>query len=853
MADLSIEELMVIAGPPSTGGQSTEPPDIEALKAIAGPPQKTDLNTIAGQVGKGLTFGFFDEIQGVEAGASNALKGLFGFGNGKTYDENYNEKVSSLRARDAAFEKENPWSSFGLQMAGGVAPAVLTGGGTLAGNAFNNPITRNLFGLGLKKAPSVFQLAKIGATGGVAYGAGEANENNRLIGALKGGAIGVVAAPVIGKGLEKGFNVAGDFLANKNLIPDFASETGSVFGGRAAPKAFTPEELFLAKQLKNTLVDDIAGGANELNRAIGEGAPLFLPEAVNSAKVDRNAKFIANYEPSLEFSKRQIESRAAGASDRLTNLFDVVSSERNPYAGSLKLSQAAEDVLGQATKERSDAVKSLYKDAFAEAPIVKDSTVNSLIKNDGYLQSAIKQVQKFAEYSKLPKNSAEVLHEAKGIIWDQASRAARDAETNQSRLLKKTYNTLKEALESASPKYKEATAKYADLSKGVNALEESKISFLSNLHPDKIDNIGEIFKLPPERITELRNSFVEAGHQEAFDGGIRAYLQKSVDKVDAENGALALSKIMKTPQQQAALKAAIGDSTKGPMGESTFDALYRKLTTEQKIAKGTKNYFAGSPTAPLLDEKEAFNKGAGAIAKFFNGDKLGGLKALLSGDMPEELAQGMAKIYFDPKHGAEALEKITPLLKQYAKNKDVSALLGKVSGLSAPRGSEKLINAKKEKEIPLGNGVFSVQKETPMITQAPDLHPAVEKLFPNLVKQESAGNPNAVSPKGATGLAQIMPETAKDIAKELGVESYNLKDPATSELFGKFYLSKMLKIFGGDERLALAAYNAGPGAVSTWIKKFQTTDWDKIAQRLTDKRAYAETVDYVSKITKGMA
>ena len=84
-------------------------------------------------------------------------------------------------------------------------------------------------------------------------------------------------------------------------------------------------------------------------------------------------------------------------------------------------------------------------------------------------------------------------------------------------------------------------------------------------------------------------------------------------------------------------------------------------------------------------------------------------------------------------------------------------------------------------------------------------HGVPEDLFLRLVQQESGWNPVAVSSKGATGLAQLMPDTAKS----LGVD---IADPAENLDGGARYLRKMFDKFGTWE-LALAAYNAGPGAV----------------------------------------
>ncbi|MCB1395277.1 MAG: lytic transglycosylase domain-containing protein [Rhodobacter sp.] len=102
-------------------------------------------------------------------------------------------------------------------------------------------------------------------------------------------------------------------------------------------------------------------------------------------------------------------------------------------------------------------------------------------------------------------------------------------------------------------------------------------------------------------------------------------------------------------------------------------------------------------------------------------------------------------------------------------------------------------------------------------------HGVPEELFLRLVHQESRWNPNAVSPAGARGLAQLMPETAS----RLGV---NPDDPAQNLEGGARYLRMMYDRFG-SWRLALAAYNAGPGAVEQHggVPPFaETTDYVRI-------------------------
>ena len=113
-----------------------------------------------------------------------------------------------------------------------------------------------------------------------------------------------------------------------------------------------------------------------------------------------------------------------------------------------------------------------------------------------------------------------------------------------------------------------------------------------------------------------------------------------------------------------------------------------------------------------------------------------------------------------------------------------------------------------------------------MISKIAQKHGVDEKLVHALVKQESGFNPNATSHCGAMGLMQLMPATAKGLGV---VDAYN---PVQNVEGGVKYLKSMLDKYNGNVVLALAAYNAGPGAVDKY----------------KDVPPYKETQNYVKNI-----
>jgi soluble lytic murein transglycosylase-like protein len=123
---------------------------------------------------------------------------------------------------------------------------------------------------------------------------------------------------------------------------------------------------------------------------------------------------------------------------------------------------------------------------------------------------------------------------------------------------------------------------------------------------------------------------------------------------------------------------------------------------------------------------------------------------------------------------------------------------------------------------------FTQQEIDAAIDAAATRHNVDPSLVRAVIKVESNFNPNAVSRKGAMGLMQLMPQTARQL------NVVNPFDPEQNVDAGVRHLKKLMESYGGDVNLTLAAYNAGAGAVA----------------RSAGIPHFGETRNYVKRITK---
>ena len=115
-----------------------------------------------------------------------------------------------------------------------------------------------------------------------------------------------------------------------------------------------------------------------------------------------------------------------------------------------------------------------------------------------------------------------------------------------------------------------------------------------------------------------------------------------------------------------------------------------------------------------------------------------------------------------------------------------------------------------------------------------------------IMRRESAFDPKIVSSANAKGLMQILPSTAKNIARKIGIRNHRTSDllvPEKNARIGTAYLSQMLKKFRGNYAKATASYNAGPHRIPRWLPDFPID-----AARWIESIPFNETRKYVRSV-----
>ncbi len=137
------------------------------------------------------------------------------------------------------------------------------------------------------------------------------------------------------------------------------------------------------------------------------------------------------------------------------------------------------------------------------------------------------------------------------------------------------------------------------------------------------------------------------------------------------------------------------------------------------------------------------------------------------------------------------------------------------------------------------------------VTHQADIHGLSPYFILSLIRQESVFNPRAVSRVGARGLMQLMPRTARHVARQAGLKRFRLRqlfDPQTNITLGTHYFAAQLRHFDNNPVFALAAYNAGPHRVEKWRQRWPELPMDEFIEHIPFK----ETRLYVKLILRNL-
>lgn len=133
--------------------------------------------------------------------------------------------------------------------------------------------------------------------------------------------------------------------------------------------------------------------------------------------------------------------------------------------------------------------------------------------------------------------------------------------------------------------------------------------------------------------------------------------------------------------------------------------------------------------------------------------------------------------------------------------------------------------------------------------------PVERALTLAITRQESEFDPQAQSPSGALGLMQLLPKTAREIARKntMDFSRNQLFDPAYNMTLGSLYLARLLNSYDGSYVMAIAAYNAGVGNVRNWTSQFGTPNNNaESAIDWIEKIPFSETRNYVERVLENV-
>jgi len=260
-----------------------------------------------------------------------------------------------------------------------------------------------------------------------------------------------------------------------------------------------------------------------------------------------------------------------------------------------------------------------------------------------------------------------------------------------------------------------------------------------------------------------------------------------------------------------------------------FQALYDNVSTPVSKSRGA--YWMGRTGQALKQDKiaRAWYKEAAKYQTVFYG-QLAGAELGLENALPNASAPALspgdtasmnrndlvaaARLF----HAAGMKKEATLFLEQFAEKTGTP----KAYRFAAETASnmKSYFTAVKIAKDATNKGLFLTAQSYPVITERLGNVSLEWALVHAIIRQESMFDPEAQSPVGAKGLMQLMPATAKEVARKIGAGNGNLTSSDYNIRLGTAYLQELLNRYDGSYPLAIAAYNGGPGRVSGWMKTY---------------------------------
>lgn len=295
-----------------------------------------------------------------------------------------------------------------------------------------------------------------------------------------------------------------------------------------------------------------------------------------------------------------------------------------------------------------------------------------------------------------------------------------------------------------------------------------------------------------------------------------------------------------------------------------FQRLYAGVTSS--ISKSRGAYWAGRAAEAMGEETLARNwyrTAAEAMTTYYGqlaAQRLGTGEAARFPTLPQPTADQIAA--FDANElvrvvralgQIDQLDRAKPFLVRLVDHAKTPAEHRLIADLAADQGrNDLMVLVSKEARR---DGVELVEYLYPMRDLPDGLSPEAALVL-GVIRQESAFDVAAVSSAGAKGLMQLMPGTAKHVAKQLRIafdEKKLTRDPNYNVRLGSAYLQELIDRFRGSYILAIAGYNAGPSRSVEWIRQYgDPRDADVDVIDWIESIPFSETRNYVQRVIENL-